>query len=138
MAKQIIASHIMTNKVVVASLTNTFEQLMEFFTLHKIQHLPVTFDDKLLGIISVNDMLAFVGKELKKGTAPAVIPSVFKIEKAMTHNPTTVSPNESVDVVLEILSEGKFQALPVVEDGIIRGIITNKDLVRIYKWEREQ
>ena len=53
----------------------------------------------------------------------------------MTADPITVEPNSSQKDVLEILAEGKFQAVPVVSEGIILGIITNKDITRIYYYD---
>jgi signal-transduction protein with cAMP-binding, CBS, and nucleotidyltransferase domain len=34
------------------------------------------------------------------------------------------------------MGEGKFQALPITEDGNILGIVSNRDLVRVYDWEK--
>jgi CBS domain-containing membrane protein len=137
MTKKILASGIMTEKIVVAGLNNNFSQLLDFFSRHKIQHLPITFDDKLLGIISINDMIRFIEKTIADGNSYSEeeFNKLFDLEKEMTHNPTTVEPETPLESILEILSEGKFQALPVVEEGLIRGIITNKDIVRVYNWD---
>ena len=59
----------------------------------------------------------------------------FKISEVMTPDPVTVEPDSSQKDVLEILAEGKFQAVPVVKEGIILGIITNKDITRIYNYD---
>ncbi len=127
----------MTPNVVVANLKSTFTQVMEFFTNHKIQHLPVAFDDKLLGILSVNDMAAYLFDRAKKNEAidTVSLDDSFEIDSVMTRNPTTVTPDDTLEKVLAILAEGKFQAIPVVKDGLVHGIITNKDIVRIYKWQ---
>ncbi len=137
MPKKILASGIMTEKIIVGSLHNNFSQLMDFFTRYKIQHLPITFDDKLLGIISINDMLKFVEQSIADGASftEATLNERFNLEETMTHNPVSVSPDTPLIEILSILSEGKFQALPVVENGLIRGIITNKDIVRVYEWD---
>ena len=37
--------------------------------------------------------------------------------------------------IVEILAEGKFQALPVTVNNELQGIVTNKDLVRMLRWE---
>jgi acetoin utilization protein AcuB len=140
MKTNIKASQIMTTNVVVAGLNNQFGQVMEFFTMHKIQHLPVAFDDKLIGIISVNDMLAYIGKRITEGlpTDAATLEGEFKIEAVMTRNPTAVGVDDSLETILDILADGKFQAVPVVKDGLVHGIITNKDLVRTYNWQLSQ
>lgn len=129
----------MTSNVVVANLKSTYSQVMEFFTKHKIQHLPVAFDNKLLGILSVNDMAAYLFEQSKNGNSidAAALDNTFEIDAVMTRNPTTVTPDDTLETVLAILAEGKFQAIPVVKDGLVHGIVTNKDIVRIYKWQLE-
>lgn len=133
------ASQIMTKNVVVAGLKNNFSQVMEFFVDHKIHHLPVVFDDKVLGIISYSDMLRFLHRIMKEQNHihTELLNEQFQIEEIMTHNPVSVTPDESVDKVIEILAEGKFQSVIVAREGIIYGIISNKDLIRLYQFEKE-
>ena len=131
------ASDFMTGAVVVANVHNTFDQVMEFFTTYKIQHLPVADDDRLIGIISINDMLNFMSGIIKEDVSITHfnLNKRFKISEVMTPDPVTVEPDSSQKDVLEILAEGKFQAVPVVKEGIILGIITNKDITRIYNYD---
>lgn len=51
----------------------------------------------------------------------------------MTPEPITISSTAKIADALVCLAPGKFQALPVVDNGEIVGIITNKDLVKIYQ-----
>ncbi len=131
------ASDFMTGAVIVANVNNTFDQVMEFFTTYKIQHLPVADEDRLIGIISINDMLNFMSGIIKEDVSITHfnLNKRFKISEVMTPDPVTVEPNSSQKDVLEILAEGKFQAVPVVKEGIILGIITNKDITRIYNYD---
>jgi CBS domain-containing protein len=57
------------------------------------------------------------------------------VEDVMTPEPVCVTPDTSQKKVLEILGEGKFHAVPVVEDGNVVGIITNKDIARVYQYD---
>lgn len=137
MSKTIYASQVMTPHVIAGNFTNKYSQIMEFFTEHKIQHLPVAVADKLLGILSINDMLAFLNKRIKSG-APMDMASLdadFHVSDVMTKDPVSVDVDATLEEVVEILAGGKFQAVPVTKDGLVHGIITNKDLARIYKWQ---
>lgn len=127
----------MTGAVIVANVNNTFDQIMEFFTTYKIQHLPVADNDRLIGIISINDMLSFMSGIIKEDVSITHynLNKKFKVSEVMTPDPITVQPDSSQKEVLEILAEGKFQAVPVVSEGIIQGIITNKDITRIYNYD---
>jgi len=131
MSTSINIRQIMTEKVIVATLNNTFTQVMHFFTDTGIQHLPVTFDNQLVGIVSVNDMLKYISTQLPLSTNTSDLEKEFNLKQYMTINPVTLSPKDTVQHAVEILAEGKFQALPVVEEGVIVGIVTNKDIVRL-------
>jgi len=127
----------MTTNVIMASEGSTFDQVMTFFTEHKIQHLPVGEGNKLIGIISIKDMLSYIANQLKANQAATALDlgNNFSITAVMTVNPITVSPDSPQQEVLEKLSTGRFQALPVVKEGYIQGIITNKDITRLYNYD---
>jgi CBS domain-containing protein len=133
MEEKIKVSQLMTKNVVVANLNNKLSQVLQFFTETNIQHLPVSFNDVLLGIVSIKDILKYLSSELKSGNAISLadLDTKFKLEDVMSKSPVYVHPNDLVEKAIEILSEGKFQALPVVEEGKIVGIVTNKDIVRL-------
>lgn len=127
----------MTQNVIVGGKSNTFSQLLGFFTSYKIQHLPIVDGDDLIGILTVNDMLRFINAKVSEGRAfnMTVLNDLFNVENVMTPNPVSVSPDDPQSMVLDILGEGKFQAVPVVEEGKLVGIITNKDIARIYNYD---
>jgi len=129
----------MTRNVVVANTNNRFSQVMEFFSKHNVQHLPVTDGEHLVGIVSLKDMNNYMQKKLASGGAMnmGTLDASFKLSDVMTPKPVSVDVDDTLEKVVGILGDGKFQALPVVKDGLIHGIITNKDVVRIYKWAME-
>ncbi len=134
MAKKIPVSQLMTQKVIVANTTTKFSDIIEFFDLYKIQHLPVAENDQLIGIVSINDIMKFLSTKLMAGNAMnlASLNATFNIKEVMTLNPVSVNPDDDFSKVVEILSMGKFQSVPVVKDGLLVGIVTNKDVVKIY------
>ena len=137
MTNNIKVTEIMTKSVIVANVNSTFEQVMRFFTESNIQHLPVTDNGALVGMLSVKDMADFVFKQVKKGLRVDLpsLNSSFKVSEEMTSNPITIGPEETAYHIVEILAEGKFQALPVTVNNELQGIVTNKDLVRMLRWE---
>ncbi len=128
-------SGIMTKEVIVANLDNTFSQVMEFFNTWQINHLPVTFNEQLIGILSINDVLSFIYHRLMEGIPYdfAEFDKHFVMKNVMTHDPITLHPDAPIERAFEILSEGKFQALPITKEHILVGILTNKDLVKHYR-----
>ncbi len=124
MDKSTPVSHLMTKKVIVADLKTKFENVLALFLDYHIYHLPVVFDDKLLGIISMTDAL----KYYRSGASPAD----FEMDKVMTHDPKTLHMDDVLGDASKILSKANFRTLPVVDDeGKIVGILSNKDLVRV-------
>jgi len=50
-------SSVMTNKVVDCSLDETLDQIMERMTTRRFRHLPVVKEGRLVGIISIGDVV---------------------------------------------------------------------------------
>ena len=121
----------MTDHVVVASLKTQFSQIQELFLKYKVHHLPVTYDNKLIGIISTYDIDKFVKEQLAAGKVDNNdLEANFDVEKVMTHNPVSVTPNTTLKEAVELMVTKRFHALPVLDNGNVVGLITNNDLVR--------
>ena len=56
-AKQTIVSKIMTAKPLTVSLTNSLEECMAIMVHKHIRHLPVLEEKKVIGVISVGDIV---------------------------------------------------------------------------------
>jgi CBS domain-containing protein len=48
----------------------------------------------------------------------------------MTEDPTTIGPDEDVHAAAKVISESGHNRLPVVEHGILVGVITRADVLR--------
>jgi len=72
-----------------------------------------------LGIIHKNMSIAEQAKEVDK---------VKKSESGMIVDPVTVTPGAPVAKVLEVMKHYRISGVPVVEDGMLKGIVTNRDL----------
>ncbi len=53
-----------------------------------------------------------------------------KVDDMMTRNPVCCVRNDSADEVLTRMTEGRFRHMPVVEDGVLVGIVTIGDVVK--------
>jgi acetoin utilization protein AcuB len=54
--------------------------------------------------------------------------ALMKVVDIMTRDPLTVSPSETVGQADEIMTDNRFRQLPVVQDGELVGIITDRDI----------
>ncbi|MBP2663743.1 MAG: guaB 2, partial [Firmicutes bacterium] len=50
------------------------------------------------------------------------------VSKRMTANPTTITSDMTVVDALQLMRNNKFRRLPVVDNGKLVGIVTDRDL----------
>lgn len=105
----------------VTSKSTVYDALV-FMSQKNIGALLVIDDGKLTGILSERD---YARKIILKGkTSHDTL-----VEEIMTENPITVSPNDEIDTCMNKMSEKKFRHLPVVENGVVVGMISVGDVV---------
>lgn len=136
--KKLLIKDIMTDSITVASTHHKFSQILDFFNLFNIRHLPVTENDKVIGIISIRDMIKTMATCLQNNATVSMetLDAKYNAGNLMTTSPITVSPETSVEEALRILSDGGIHALPVTELDVIKGIITEHDLLMAYYKEQ--
>ena len=52
------------------------------------------------------------------------------IEECMTANPTSLSPADTLGNLLEVIVDGGYRHLPVIEGGEVRGLVAALDIVK--------
>jgi CBS domain-containing protein len=77
-----------------------------------------------VGILTERDMLY-------KVVAGSKMPSRTKVEHVMSSPLITVSPDSSVSMAAKRMSDLHLRRLPVVEDGKLIGMLTEKDILRL-------
>lgn len=127
-------STIMSATVVVAHQFHNFTEVLELFSKHGMHHLPIV-DGKnhLIGIISSNDFLKVFSDVKYNGVKidPEELDKAVNITDLMTAHVVTVAPTATIEQAAELFAEHKFQAMPVVKDNEIVGILSSKDVMRL-------
>jgi acetoin utilization protein AcuB len=95
----------------------------ELMRAHRIRHLPVLSNGKLVGILSQRDL------DLAMGLA-SVAPGKQPVEDAMTPDPFAISPESSLEWIVMEMAEHKYGSTVVVENGKVVGVFTTVDALR--------
>ncbi len=112
---------IMTREVVTVAPENTIAELKTILKTRRISGTPVLQDGKLVGIVSIEDLIG----ALEVGEKDALV------RDRMTRNVQTIYADESVVQAVNKLTQYGFGRLPVVDrQGRLVGILTRGDIVR--------
>jgi CBS domain-containing protein len=126
-------SEIMSKDVISLNLSNSLYDAERLFKENNIRHIPVLENKDVIGILSLTDLLriSFVDAySLNEGSVDTAIYSMLNIEQVMVRDPVKVESMKTVKEVAEILSTNEFHALPVVDNHVLKGIVTTTDLLK--------
>lgn len=124
---------IMTSNPVVIEPGVTVPAATAIMRQHKIRHLPVVENGRLVGMISRGD--------LREASMSASINADqyelhfmldrLTVGKLMTRKVHTITPDAFLVHAAELMTENKIAGLPVVDErGGVVGIVTESDLLR--------
>jgi CBS domain-containing protein len=100
-----------------ASLIEAAQSMNEF----RIGSLVVVDNKELVGIITERDII--------RSIAEGKNPEETKVEDIMTKKVIVASPDITLEEAAEILTQHKIKKLPIVEGGMLVGIVTASDLI---------
>ena len=82
---------------------------------------PVVENGRLVGLVTDRDIRGQMGRV-----------DTTEVRVAMSENPPTVTPTTPLQEAARVLFEHKLDALPVVENGTLVGVLTNSDILRAF------
>ncbi len=110
---------IMTKNVISVPPTTTVSELVELMFKEKHMGYPVV-DDKLRGVVTFSDVRK-VSLEQRSKTL---------VSEIMAKKIISVAPEDDAIKALRIMSQRNIGRVPVMESGVIAGIISRTDLIR--------
>lgn len=125
----------MQHDVIQVGIDTSIGEAKEILNRHRFRHLPVTDGDTLLGIITSTDLNKAMPSPVDSQVSPEdyIIADQIKVSTFMTSNPVTVSAMTPLEEVANLLKKYKIGAIPVVEENILIGIITESDLFGAFR-----
>ncbi|PWB52760.1 MAG: CBS domain-containing protein [Candidatus Methanoperedenaceae archaeon] len=106
---------VMARDVASAKLPGSRDEVLEILKSKHISGIPIVKGGELVGIVTRTDLLKHPEEE--------------QIAILMTRNPITITPEKSIVDAARLILENNIRRLPVVEDGILTGLVTIADIV---------
>lgn len=122
----------MTKDLLTLKPSDSIADAAAIFEKHKIHHLPITLDDKLIGIVSMTDYLFFRRGFLDTNEdqkTENIRMNNYEVSHIMTKGLATMEPTEKINVALDIFKENILHAIPIVDEGRLVGIVTTHDII---------
>ena len=129
---------VMTTDPLTVTPTETIGQADELMNTKRIRQLPVVEGKELVGIVTDRDIRSFLSGSLLEDPEAREKALNTMVSEIMTTEPLTVSPEDDLEEVVELLIEEKFGGIPVVDKsaGLV-GIVTYVDVLECF-WNRLQ
>ena len=122
---------IMTTELITLLPTANVAEARELMHRHKIHHLPVVNDDNtLIGLVTLTNVLAATDSILRDPDN-SIHPEDVIVKDIMVTDVATVDEHASLRQAALFLEKHRIGCLPVVTDGMLKGIITETDFVAV-------
>jgi CBS domain-containing protein len=119
----------MSRNGVVVGRHTPLEEAERLFARHDFNMIPVVDGSRLVGVLTKLDFLkAFA---FGKGRLLPHYTEILRheVESVMTTDPITVSSDTPLTRVLEKIVETRYRSFPVVDGGVLVGVISREDVV---------
>jgi Zn-dependent protease len=112
--------NIMSPKVRTVAPDMTLQELKELMFLEKHRGYPVKSGDEMLGIVTLTNLQS-VPDELLSSTS---------VEKVMARKLYVIAPEDEASIAMKMMNDMQIHRLPVMDNGLLVGIVSREDLVR--------
>ncbi len=130
--QRIPVSNIMTTSLITLNANDGLDTAERLFKKHGIRHIPVVDGEKIIGMLSLTDLLRISfadGAYEDEDEVETLVYNMFTVPQVMAKNLDSVSPDTNIKEVAELLAQKEYHALPVVQQEKLVGIVTTTDLI---------
>ena len=118
-----VLKHKAFNKILPVSPEQTVHDALSLMAEHDVGALMVMSGEKLVGIFSERDYA-------RKGILQGHNSQKTKVREIMTSPVVSVTPRHTVDECMNLMTDGHFRHLPVIENDRVVGIVSIGDMVK--------
>ncbi len=123
----------MTENVKMVSTDTPIGQAAKVMVSNRLRWLPVVKDGIFAGIVTSSDIVHFLGRgdaftKLTTGNIHEAFDQ--PVGSIVSRELIWTEPGTDLGKAMEIMLEKKIGSLPILEDGVLRGIITERDFLR--------
>jgi CBS domain-containing protein len=134
MLSGITVGQLMSENVVTALPKTTIFEAERSMTTRGFRRLPIVTEGKLIGIITSMDVIRFFGsgevfKQLQSGAIMQVLNTPAL--NIASRNVSTIEPDADAGQAAEIMRNKDLGAVPVLKEGKLAGIITERDFFKM-------
>lgn len=98
----------------------------------RIHHVPVVSGDRFIGLISATDLLRVSWGDTHKQDPRQVdaLLDTLTIREVMQEDIVTIQRGDTVRRAAELLSQGAYHSLPVLDGEALVGMVTSTDVIK--------
>ena len=123
----------MRRSLVSLSQSDTLDHALMTLRRFNIRHLPVVEGDRVVGIVSDRDVKKAAPSPFDYPTVEEfrAFTSAVIVKDIMTKDVVTVSPLTPIEDAACLMNQKRIGALPVVQEGLLVGILTETDVLGV-------
>jgi acetoin utilization protein AcuB len=131
MDTHLTVSSVMTSNPATVIPTDSIRVAIERMRTYNCRRLPVMEAGNLVGLVSDRDLRRATNSPyvLHERWYDDFLLDHIQVKACMTPNPITVTPQTPLIEAATLMRDNKFGGMPVLEGGILVGIITETDLL---------
>ena len=133
MKKNVSVIRIASTAVITVQVGQKPSEVRKLMQVNQVHHVPVVDGRKLVGLVSAVDLANLCMSKYNSDelSSDAILDYQFSLEDVMSKNLITLKTTASIREAAELLAEGHFHSLPIVdEDENLQGLVTTTDLIR--------
>ncbi|RSN73701.1 CBS domain-containing protein [Candidatus Methanodesulfokora washburnensis] len=122
MSKELTVESVMKKPVITLRPTSSIMEAADLMRRENIGCIVVTEDEKPVGIVTERDIVRFIAIHGKEALD-------FPLSSLMSSPVVTCTPDTAVTKAYVMMYEKRIRRLPVVKNGKLVGIVTERDLI---------